>query len=297
MTVFPDALAAHLDGTVTTVCHCWRLTRRDGVVLGFTDHDRPLTVDGTPCLPGSGLTASEARDRLGMAAETAEVEGALSSERIDPVDVVAGHYDGARVETLLVNWRDPESFARLRTATVGAVTRRDDRFVAELQSLTHQLDRANGRRIMGGCDAELGDRRCGVDVLSADYRATGVVAATDGREWLTVSGLDAYASGWFGQGRVTWTSGARDGLTDVVGGDRADGAGRRLTLLPRGGAAIEPGDGFVVTAGCDKAFGTCRAKFDNGINFRGFPHLPGNDRAYGYVSGGGGPFDGGPLVE
>ena len=57
----------------------------------------------------------------------------------------------------------------------------------------------------------------------------------------------------------------------------------------------EPGDTFSVFAGCDKTFATCKAKFDNALNFRGFPHLPGNDAAYAYVVDGG-RFDGGPLV-
>jgi uncharacterized phage protein (TIGR02218 family) len=52
---------------------------------------------------------------------------------------------------------------------------------------------------------------------------------------------------------------------------------------------------FSVLAGCDKAFSTCKKKFDNALNFRGFPHLPGNDVAYSYVVEGS-DFDGGPVV-
>lgn len=51
-----------------------------------------------------------------------------------------------------------------------------------------------------------------------------------------------------------------------------------------------------MVVGCDKRFETCKAKFSNTVNFRGFPHLPGNDAAYGYVNEGGN-FDGGPIVE
>ena len=41
-------------------------------------------------------------------------------------------------------------------------------------------------------------------------------------------------------------------------------------------------DAFTVTAGCDKSFRTCKAKFDNAVNFRGFPHVPGVDFALTY---------------
>jgi uncharacterized phage protein (TIGR02218 family) len=51
-------------------------------------------------------------------------------------------------------------------------------------------------------------------------------------------------------------------------------------------SAIEPGDAFTVTAGCDKRFDTCREKFGNRLNFRGFPHMPGNDFALGYARNG-----------
>ena len=87
MTIYPEALAAHLEGAVTTICHCWRLTRRDGVVKGFTDHDRRLTVDGTPFEPLTGFSATEARDTLGLAVDTVDVEGALSSDEIDEADI------------------------------------------------------------------------------------------------------------------------------------------------------------------------------------------------------------------
>ena len=47
MKVLPAALQAHLDGQATTTAQCWRLTRADGVVLGFTDHDETIRFDGT----------------------------------------------------------------------------------------------------------------------------------------------------------------------------------------------------------------------------------------------------------
>ncbi len=109
MSAFPPALAAHLARDVTTICQCWRLTRRDGRVSGFTDHDRKLTVAGVDYEPGTGLAASEARDTLGLAVDTVDVEGALSSERIRAEDIAGGLYDGARVEYLPGRWRDRRS--------------------------------------------------------------------------------------------------------------------------------------------------------------------------------------------
>jgi uncharacterized phage protein (TIGR02218 family) len=48
-------------------------------------------------------------------------------------------------------------------------------------------------------------------------------------------------------------------------------------------APLAAGDVFTVTAGCDKRFATCSGRFANALNFRGFPHLPGNDFVVAYA--------------
>ena len=295
MSTYPVNLAAHLARAVTTACHGWRLTRRDGTILGFTDHDRALTFAGCLFQPESGFSASEARDTLGLAVDTVDIEGALSSDRIRDEDVSAGLYDGATVETFLVNWRSPGDFALIRTATIGKITRSDDRFVAELESLVHALDQPSGRTVSRGCDAEVGDARCGFALGQPGFTASGTVSAREMPSTLVVTGLGSFAQGWFTQGLLTWTSGDGAGRTARVEEHRRDATGVRLMLRPDGPLAGGVGDTFAVTAGCDKSFATCKTKFANALNFRGFPHLPGNDAAYGYVVDGG-VFDGGALV-
>ena len=295
MSAFPPALAAHLARDVTTICQCWRLTRRDGRVSGFTDHDRKLTVAGVDYEPGTGLAASEARDSLGLAVDTVDVEGALSSERIRAEDIAAGLYDGARVETFLVDWRDPAVFALIRTATIGKLTRGGEHFVAELESLVHALDQPNGRYVTRACDAELGDARCGVDLGTSGFAGMGTVTAAGGTDTIAVSGLGDFAGGWFSHGTLSWTGGARQGRTERIVAHRIDNGAALLTLLPSVGPAIVEGDPFSIIAGCDKSFAACKKKFSNALNFRGFPHLPGNDTAYSYIVEGGN-FDGGPVV-
>jgi uncharacterized phage protein (TIGR02218 family) len=295
LSVYPQSLIDHLSRNVTTVCHCWRLTRSDGTVSGYTDHDRALTVDGIRFEPETGFSASEARDTLGLAVDTVDVEGALSSANIRDEDVAAGLYDGTKVETLLVNWRKPEELARLRTATIGKITRSDNRFVAELESLTHALDQPRGRYVSRACDAEVGDSRCGFLLSRSGYSGSGVVASVEEAAVIVVSGLDAFEAGWFSYGALSWTTGARAGRIERIVDHRRDARGVVLTLQSLAGAKIMTEDAFSITAGCDKSFTTCKAKFSNALNFRGFPHLPGNDAAYSYVVEGG-RFDGGPIV-
>ncbi len=295
MTSYPPALLAHLGNEVTSICHAWRLLRRDGTVFGFTDHDRPLTVAGTLCKPQSGFSASEARDSLGLGVDTVDVQGALSSVELKEEDIAAGRYDGATVETYLVNWRQPTQAAMIRKATIGKITRADGQFTAELESLAHTLDRVNGRYIRRSCDAEVGDTRCGVSLTHTSFSGAGTITGGTTASALSVSGIGGFASEWFSGGLLTFTSGASNGRQVRVLDHVAGPAGVTLSLWPDSGLVVATGDGFSVTAGCDKSFATCKAKFSNPLNFRGFPHLPGNDAAYGYVTDGV-LFDGGPLV-
>src|SRR3954451_2990949 len=106
-TIAPD-FAAHLSRRATTLCHCWKLLRRDGAVLGFTDHDRDLAFAGTTFAAGTGLEAAEASAELGFAVGGGDVSGALVSVGITEADILAGRYDDAAVETWLVNWADPD---------------------------------------------------------------------------------------------------------------------------------------------------------------------------------------------
>ncbi|XHB98695.1 DUF2163 domain-containing protein [Nitratireductor sp. ac15] len=296
MTSTGEALKAHIQGEVTSVCHCWRLSRSDGVVLGFTDHDRQLHCDGTSFDPQTGFTASEARSSFGLSVDTVDVAGALSASEIREEDILSGLYDGARVETLLVNWRDPSMFQRLRAAVIGKVTRQDGSFVAELESEAWALDQPSGRTVGRGCDAELGDQRCGVDLNDDRFAGSGTLLDTEDGNALVVNGLDAFEAGWFDNGVLTWTGGAQSGRKERITAHVKAGSGVRLSLWREAPLTGETGDPFTVVAGCDKQFATCKAKFENFLNFRGFPHLPGDDAAYSYVRDEG-IFDGKALVR
>lgn len=290
MRTIDTGFAAHLGGDVTTVCHAWRVTLADGAVLGFTEHDRDLNFGGTLYRAASGFSASEAEAASGLAAETSDVAGGFSSEAITEADLIAGRYDGAKVEVYLVNWAAPDQHLLLRVQEIGDVRRTDGYFSAELRSFAHKLSRPQGRTYNRRCDATLGDGRCGVDL--AAYRATGSVVTVVDAAKLVVSGVSGFAPGFFRQGVVSLADGTKADIDDLT----QEGDSHVLTLwLP---LAVPPAEGsaLTLTAGCDKAFSTCKAKFANPLNFRGFPHMPGSDFAYSYATGEAN-HDGGVLFE
>jgi uncharacterized phage protein (TIGR02218 family) len=185
----------------------------------------------------------------------------------------------------------------MRKGAIGQVKRGELAFTAELRGLAHILDQADGRTYQRICDAVLGDGRCGVDLDDPAYKGSATVVSCDDDRVIATDGLGSFADGWFTGGRLTWVSGANAGLSAEIRAHEKTATGARLSLWQRAPLAIEAGDQFTVTAGCDKTFETCKAKFANGVNFRGFPHMPGNDRAFSYVVGESGENDGGSFFN
>ena len=294
MRTLPAALAAHLATGTTTLATCWILRRRDGVRMGFTDHDRDLVVDGTSCKAATGFDGSDATAELGLSVTGGEVAGALSAAGLADVDIEAGLYDGAQVDTWRVNWAEPSQSLRLAVAWIGEIRRADGAFTAELRSVARIFNQDQGRLFARACDADLGDHRCGVDLTAPAFRGTGAVATTDGAMRITTAGLGAFAGGWFERGRLQWTGGANDGATVEVKSHAVVSGVATIDLWRPVVRPIQPGDAFAITAGCDKRFATCRGRFANSLNFRGFPHVPGNDRVMA-VAQPGGRHDGGSL--
>jgi len=276
MRTIPQNLAAHLAGEVTTLCHCWKLLRRDGQSFGFTDHDRDLSFGGVVFVARTGLEAAEASTELGFAVGGGEVAGALVSAGLTEDDIASGFYDDASIETWLVNWNSPAERVLLDVGSIGEIRREDGAFVAEVRGLMHRFDEERGRLFRATCSADLGDGRCGINLSSSAYSDTGAVTRTDGALTIAAAGI-GFSDGWCTAGRLTWTSGDNAGSSVEIKVHRAIGGTDEFDLWQRAPHHIEVGDTFRVTAGCDKTHATCKAKFGNAVNFRGFPHMPGND--------------------
>ncbi|WP_313005040.1 DUF2163 domain-containing protein [Brevundimonas sp.] len=195
----PEELADRIESGAATLCHVWVLERADGVAIGFTDHDRDLSVEGVVCRASSGWTAGAGEGEAGLGAGGLSASGGLDDEAITETDVAAGLYDGARIALWRVDWARPDLTVRLWAGTLARIRRENGGFVADLDGPMAALDRVVGRTYGRTCDAVLGDGRCGLSAAVA--------------------------------------------------------AGRS----------------------CDKRWATCTGMFGNGVNFQGFPDIPGDD--------------------
>lgn len=281
-----SGLLAHLATGSTTVCRAWAVTRGDGVVLGFTDHDRDLAFEGVAFRADTGMSAQALQQTTGLAVDNAEAVGALSDAAVTEADLLAGRYDGAEVRAWLVNWARVEERVLQFRGHLGEIVRSGGAFRAELRGLTEALNQPRGRSYQRSCAAILGDADCGFDLARPGFAMERAVEVLEGARVLRWSEVSGYPDRWFEKGRLTVVSGTARGAVGLVKNDRAEAAGRMVALWQEV-AALAPGDVVRLEPGCDRRAETCRGKFGNFLNFRGFPHVPGEDWLMSYpVSGG-----------
>ena len=273
ITVTPQ-LKAHFGGNYLTLATLWRVTRTDGTLFYFTDHDQDIVYQGATYLAATGYVPSAVQTSAGLQVDNLEVTSVLDSAFITDAELVAGLWDYAEVVIMVVNWADlTMADMVIRRGRMGEVSAGKMSFVAELRGMAQNLQQEIGRLIMPTCNADLGDSRCQV-VLSGFTSTCTLTAVTDGAHF-TDSGL-AGATGLFNYGKLTWTAGLNDGLSMEV---KTFTTGSAIVLQQPMPYAVAVGDTFSISQGCDKSTGAggC-TKFSNIINFQGYPHLPGVDR-------------------
>jgi uncharacterized phage protein (TIGR02218 family) len=272
-----STLCDHLRTGSTTVCRAWKVVRHDGAVLGFTDHDRDLAFDEVIFLARTGLTARALQQTTGMSVDNTEAMGALSDASVREEDILAGRFDGAEVTAFLVNWEDVTQRNIQFKGNFGEITRANGMFQVELRGLSERLNRPVGRVYHAECSAELGDRRCAIDITEPAYSITVPILRTEEGRVFSVMRLPAFAARWFERGRLVVIDGAGRDQSGLIKTDRLLGDVRVIEMWQTFSTHPQPGDSLRLEVGCDKRGDTCRNKFSNFLNFRGFPHIPGED--------------------
>jgi uncharacterized phage protein (TIGR02218 family) len=259
-----------LQPDLTTVALCWRLERADGIALGFTGHDRDLAIGGLVYRAAPGMLPSAIGLSDGFDPASLDIKGALTSDAIRAEDLRAGRWDGAALSLFMTDWEAPGAeVLPIARGVLAEVSLRGDAFEAELLGPAAMLVGPAVEQTSPECRAELGDKRCRVD-MAGRTRITRI-ASIEGEDSVTVA--DAPAGDSLGYGRLRWIGGANSGIESAI--LRAEGAALVLREPPAFAPAI--GDLIEVSEGCDKSLATCAGRFANALNFRGEPHLPGTD--------------------
>jgi uncharacterized phage protein (TIGR02218 family) len=271
-------LEAHYASGATTLATLWKLTRRDGTIFGFTDHDKPITFETQLYSPTSSYDTSAVSTKDDLSVANIEATGLLNATGITAAGLEAGTWDGTRTEVREVNFKDLTMGANLLPfGEIGEIQRKGRKFQIEIRGLTNKLQNNIGRIYVDQCDADLGDTRCGVDLEALRISGT-VDSSTNKRNFLAT--LTAKPVDWFKYGVVTWVTGLNAGLSMEVKGNPVAGTFELALAMP---FAIVATDTFTVTPGCNKLLktgpeeylGDCKVKYDNVPNFRAWPEVPG----------------------
>lgn len=282
MRTLSDDFSAHLATGATTLCRCWMISRKDGQVRGFTDHDRDLSFEQVTFRAQTGLNAAALQQTTGLSVDNSQAVGALSDFGLTETEILAGKYDEAKVVAWLVNWTDVSQRIAQFRGSIGEIRRSGAVFEAELRGLTEALNKTQGRAYHRKCAAVLGDKSCKFDLESLGYATELAIEGGDGKGRFDFSGLSDFDIGWFKHGTINVISGAAQGAIRSIKIDRFDGGLRKITLWQELPVAAAKGDLVRLEAGCDKRADTCKLKFHNFLNYRGFPHIPGEDWALSY---------------
>ena len=260
---------------VTTLAWCWRMQLRDGTILGFTSHDKNLLIGGITYEASSGFIPTSVDTTKDLSVDNLDVEGFLDTNTLDPQDLLLGRYDFASILFFVCNWQDlTDPMLVLRRGTLGRITKKSNTFSAEVRGMLEAYQQRKGELFQKTCRAHLGDARCKLNI--DNYKVNGQVTYYDPVNQFIYTNI-INTTGMFNYGILQFNSGANNtGRYEIKEYQFSPGVGRFLLYLPAAMIPM-PGDQISVWAGCDYNYSTCRDKFGNYLNFRGEPHIPGND--------------------
>jgi len=255
---------------------CWKVTRSDGVVLGFTSHDEDITYNGVVYKASTGFAPTAVSTSGDMAVDNLDAEGMLRSDAITAEDLRKGIYTNAAIEVFLINYQNTKDEVFLmRKGILGEVTYGKNGFKAEIRGLMEAYQQQSGKVYQKSCRVALGSTECGIYLPNWTFSGTVIGIHEDGTFVISVK----KAEDFFDYGLITWQTGKNAGSRMEI--KKYYATGKTELFLPMA-YAVGIGDAFQITAGCDGNATTCRNRFNNLANFRGEPYIIGNSYSASY---------------
>lgn len=264
---------------VLKMADVFTFTLASGVVLRYTNVDVTVTYNGNAYAANS-VRVSGLKYKASIGLEVDQQQITVSALATDTIGAGAsflqalrdGSFDGALVERDRVFFSDD-----IGGTVIGGVTLFKGRLGkiekigrtsatitvnSDLVLLDHDMPR---NIYQPTCLHTLYDSGCALSRSS--FSTNGTVGPGSTASVINWAG----AANNFRQGTLTFTSGVNDGVSVTVG---SVNPGTSVMLIYPLEAVPSPGDTFTVAFGCDHTPSTCQNKFNNLVNFRGFPFVP-----------------------
>lgn len=266
MRTIPSGLASHLGDGSSALCFLLKITRKDGVVLRFTESDHTISVAEGDYPPLPGLVIGSIPYGLDGFSSGVDIQfGAKTGDAINPAAIRDGVYDSAEVELHHVDALNPSlGTVQAFWGRVSDISRRVEGGVKlSAKGLLSGANQIVVERYMPMCIWYFCDTRCGLS--AADFTYTGTITAIPSPYELTVSGTAAgRPDDVFKDGVLEITSGNRSGLRVECRGSTG-GTIKTFLAHPKG---LAVGDTITILQGCGKRAQDCKT-YGNFLRFGG----------------------------
>lgn len=256
-----------------TSCYCVRIEAAT-VTVRLTDYPRDLTMSNAQVYQtDSGYSFTGMAAGTGTSSGVVDLSGVADIAGIDKDMLASGLFDGARLYLFKTSWDSPvEDEEQMAAAILGKTRLDDDRYTIEMMTLLDALNQTVGKTYSPSCDKKFGGQEfAGCKVALGPLTVTGSLSGVTSQTIIVDSSL-ADPADYFAGGVITMTSGDNSGLDGRE--IKAFAAGGAITLYEPFYYAVAPGDTYSMTPGCRKRLEDCRDKWNNVVNFGGFPNVP-----------------------
>jgi uncharacterized phage protein (TIGR02218 family) len=248
---------------------CLRIVPKIIPPVLLTDFPRDLVMNtGDTYKTSSGYQFTGYSANADMTGDVIDLEGIAGYAGIDRDVVASGLFDGARCYLFAVDWRNPIVDNEPMTCSIfGKTALVDGRYRIEEMSLIDLLGQSIGMTVRPQCRHTFGDKICRVPLTK--YAGI-IVSATDNANFIV--GGRTEPDDYFGYGTIAITSGKNVNIKPRE--IKAYTASGNVEVYEPFYYPLQAGDTYEMTAGCRKRLSDCRDKWNNVINFGGFPNVP-----------------------
>jgi len=252
-----------------------KLTLTNGEVKGFTSLDANLDFENITYLASNGFTPAQILNKTDV--NLSNFFALIDNDEIKREDLLSGKYNNAEIEIFALNYNSVlDGKIPLLYGFLGNIEIDDGEnkggFKGEISGLSKKLDRVYGQIYTPNCRANFGDNKCKIDINNHKLIASVTSVVSNQEFFINNTNFLADEFNW---GFVEFVSGSNSGKKIEIKKSLLGGKIELMLPLP---FPLNSGDNLILYKGCDKGMETCSSKYNNIINFRGEPYVPGIDK-------------------
>lgn len=268
MRILSEKLKKSLTNSVQNLTTCLLITQTNGCVTGFTTNDHEIIFENIKYKPSKNFFDHSAISNSSSSFDGYDIEGILTSKYITKSAILRGDYNHAKIEIFFLDLSD-NIFEKisLKKGVMGEIRVQDKKFYAEVKpTFAKANDNIIGEFFSPLCRAKFGDNRCKIDLCK--YAKIVAIMKHDNNKFILEEPVNL-AEFRYGTLNILDTNGVW--TPDYMINEICDNG---IYLREKFSKIYPPKTTIKLTMSCNKSFAAC-IKYDNAVNFRGEPHLPG----------------------